>query len=54
MKGLVENGFLYSAQPPLQDEDGKEETYLKDEKELEQFLLKRIEDGERPSLPVTR
>ena len=46
MKGLVENGFLYSAQPPLyRMKMGKEETYLKDEKELEQFLLKRIEEN---------
>ncbi len=44
MKQLVENGFLYIAQPPLYKiKKGKEEQYFKDEKELNTFLLDRIE-----------
>jgi DNA gyrase subunit B len=44
MKQLVESGFLYIAQPPLfKTKKGKEEKYFKDEKELNNFLLDRIE-----------
>jgi len=40
MPQLIENGFLYIAQPPLYKiKKGKKENYLKDEKLLFQFLM---------------
>ena len=49
MAALIDKGFLYIAQPPLfKVAEGKKETYLKDEKEMSQFLLARI--GEDRSL----
>jgi DNA gyrase subunit B len=43
MKSLIEKGYLYLAQPPLfLVRKGKGRTYLKNEKELENHLLKKI------------
>ena len=39
MPDLVKNGFIYAAQPPLIELKGKVELYLKDDKELEDFLI---------------
>jgi len=40
MPELIERGYLYIAQPPLfRVAKGKKETYLKDERALEEFLL---------------
>lgn len=45
MRPLIERGFLYLAQPPLfLVRKGKSRTYLKNEKELDDYLLKRIGD----------
>ena len=45
MQELVDKGFLYIAQPPLfKIGKGKNETYLKDELDLNDFVLKRICD----------
>jgi len=43
MPEVVENGYLYIAQPPLlKVGKGKSEIYLKEEKELNDHLLKRV------------
>jgi DNA gyrase subunit B len=43
MPELIERGFLYIAQPPLYRADrGKESRYLKDDRALEQSLLRRV------------
>ncbi len=43
MRPLIERGYLYLAQPPLfLLKKGKSRIYLKNEKELESYLLKRI------------
>jgi DNA gyrase subunit B len=40
MKPLIESGYLYIAQPPLfKVKRGKAERYVKDERELEEYLL---------------
>lgn len=45
MRPLIEKGYLHLAQPPLfLVRKGKKNTYLKNEKELETFLLKKIGD----------
>jgi len=45
MRPLIEMGYLYLAQPPLfLVKKGKQNTYLKNEKELENYLLKKIGD----------
>lgn len=52
MRELIDRGYLYIAQPPLYKyKKGKMERYLKDDRELEAFLMEsalsdtRIEDG---------
>jgi DNA gyrase subunit B len=45
MPELIEYGYLYIAQPPLfKVGKGRNETYLKDEGELNEFVLKRVCD----------
>src|SRR5690606_20226205 len=46
MPQLVENGHIYIAQPPLfKVKHGKEERYLKDEHELNQWMLRLALEG---------
>ncbi|MCK5072054.1 MAG: DNA topoisomerase (ATP-hydrolyzing) subunit B [Bacteriovoracaceae bacterium] len=48
---LIEKGYIYIAQPPLyRFKKGKAEKYLKDEKELEFFLIKNALSGESVSI----
>jgi DNA gyrase subunit B len=48
MPELIENGYLYVAQPPLyRVASGKSEMYLRDEDELNNFILDRIEKNEK-------
>lgn len=45
MRPLIERGFIYLAQPPLfQVKKGKNSIYLKNEKELESYLLRKVGD----------
>ena len=46
MPQLVENGYVYIAQPPLfKVRQNKKEQYLKDEQELEQYLIESALEG---------
>ena len=46
MTALAENGNLYIAEPPLfKVKKGKQEQYLKDESEFEDFILSSIQDS---------
>jgi len=48
MKELIERGYLYIAQPPLyRIQEGKKESYIKNEEELNKFLLDRISNREK-------
>ncbi len=48
MPELIENGHLYVAQPPLyRVASGKQEIYIKDEDEFNDYILERIAKNER-------
>ena len=52
---VIENGYIYIAQPPLfRVKRGKSETYIKDERELEAYLIKRSVEGARRADPGDR
>jgi DNA gyrase subunit B len=43
---VIENGYIYIAQPPLfRAKRGKSENYIKDERDLEAFLIRRAVEG---------
>src|SRR3954447_12405503 len=49
---VIENGYVYIAQPPLfRVKRGKAETYIKDERELEAFLVKRAAEARVVRVP---
>ncbi|HMB80552.1 MAG TPA: toprim domain-containing protein, partial [Vicinamibacterales bacterium] len=51
---VIENGYIYIAQPPLfRAKRGKSETYIKDERDLEAFLVKRSVEGRVVRIPAT-
>ncbi len=46
MGALIDRGHIYIAQPPLyRVKRGRSETYVKDERDMEQFLVRRAIDG---------
>jgi DNA gyrase subunit B len=46
LPSVIENGYIYIAQPPLfRVKRGKSETYIKDERELELYLIKRAAEA---------
>ena len=46
MVDLIRRGYLYIAQPPLYKvAEGREESYLKDDREYREFLVARIQDS---------
>jgi DNA gyrase subunit B len=46
MRDLVDRGHIYIAQPPLfRAKRGRQETFIKDERELEAFLIKRAAES---------
>ena len=50
---VIENGYIYIAQPPLfRVKRGKAETYIKDERELEAYLIKRAAEARVVRIPV--
>ena len=49
---VIENGYIYIAQPPLfRAKRGKSETYIKDERELDAFLIKRAAEARVVRIP---
>jgi DNA gyrase subunit B len=50
---IIENGYVFIAQPPLfRAKRGKSETYIKDERDLETFLVKRSVEGRVVKIPA--
>ena len=46
LPAVIENGYIYIAQPPLfRVKRGKAETYIKDERDLEAYLIKRAAEA---------
>jgi DNA gyrase subunit B len=51
MPALIENGHVYIAQPPLfRAKRGRQETFIKDERALENFLVHRAVEGRHVKL----
>jgi DNA gyrase subunit B len=51
---IIENGYIYIAQPPLfRVKRGKSETYIKDERDLESYLIKRAAEARVVRIPAT-
>jgi len=54
MKALVDNGYVYIAQPPLfRAKRGRAEVFLRNERELESFLIKRAVESRMVRLVET-
>ncbi|MBI2220442.1 MAG: DNA topoisomerase (ATP-hydrolyzing) subunit B [Acidobacteria bacterium] len=52
MKALIDNGYVYIAQPPLfRVKRGKTETFIKDERDLESYLVRRATESRVVKLP---
>src|SRR5206468_7676027 len=51
---IIENGYIYIAQPPLfRVKRGKSESYIKDERDLEAYLIKRATEARVVRIPST-
>ena len=51
---VIENGYIYIAQPPLfRVKRGKSETYIKNERELEDYLIRRSIGGRAVKITAT-
>jgi len=49
---IIESGYIYIAQPPLfRVKRGKSETYIKDERDLESYLIKRAAEARIVKIP---
>ncbi len=54
LPAIIENGYIYIAQPPLfRVKRGKSETYIKDERDLELYLIKRAAEARVVRIPAT-
>jgi DNA gyrase subunit B len=54
LPAIIEHGYVYIAQPPLfRVKRGKAETYIKDERELEAYLIKRSVEARTVRVPST-
>ncbi len=52
LPAIIEHGYVYIAQPPLfRVKRGKSETYIKDERELESFLIHRSAEARVVRIP---
>src|SRR5215813_13824879 len=52
---IIEQGYVYIAQPPLfRAKRGKSETYIKDERELDAFLIRRAVEGRVVRIPASK
>jgi len=52
MRPLIEEGYIYIAQPPLyRAKRGRSETYIKDDRELESWLIRRASESRTLRLP---
>jgi len=51
---IIENGYIYIAQPPLfRVKRGKSETFIKDERDLEAYLIRRAVEARVVKIPAT-
>jgi DNA gyrase subunit B len=51
---VIESGYVYIAQPPLfRVKRGKSETYIKDERDLEAYLIRRAAEARVVRIPAT-
>src|SRR4029453_11451578 len=54
LPSVIENGYVYIAKPPLfRVKRGKAETYIKDERGLEAYLIKRATEAQVVRIPGT-
>ena len=52
MRALIEEGYVYIAQPPLyRAKRGRAETFIKDDRELESWLIRRASESRTLRLP---